>query len=211
MIPFFSIIEGMFMSNVLNTLTRYVDIWFIGLSSAFDMMMKTMTFIMTITETLVKYQIEAGFNVPVDIVLTGHTSGGLYAKSYAAYRNLQAVTFESPKLENSRMYELLNRDSKEGANWGHLINVYSPSSLLSVQEDSAVTNVKLPTYQSYMSPANVYSTFCHLAAACVSDDRYDHFCSYAVGPDAYMKSFEEWERPRDPIDAIYLKDAKKKK
>jgi hypothetical protein len=83
-----------------------------------------------------------------------------------------------------------------------LLNIYSGTSVLTMPEEAAKGNLKLPDVQSMWSPANVYETFCIIAAGCVSDDTFDHLCDAIVGLDTYKYYFSTWGRYRfDDEDA----------
>lgn len=196
-IPFFSFVKSMILGTVLDELSKYVDTWFLGFVSPSDQLMMMQSWILC--NLARRFPLFIGLFYPgarISAAMAGHSAGGLFAKSLAAAEGYQVITFESPKLENSRMYEILNRKRNNVLGWETMLNVYSPGSFTSMAETNATANFVLPQAQSIVKPANVYSTFCEIAAGCATDDRYDHFCSYAIGRETYEAYFDLWERPR---------------
>ena len=68
-----------------------------------------------------------------------------------------------------------------------------------VLEEEMISNVRLPKYQRLFKPANVYETFCLIAAGCTTTNEYDQFCSKTVGSSTFMSYFDTWNRTRTPI------------
>lgn len=67
-------------------------------------------------------------DVNINGVMTGYSTGGSF-RSRWVHQGYQVMAFESPKLENSRMFETLNRGRGDPLGWETMINVYSSGSL----------------------------------------------------------------------------------
>jgi hypothetical protein len=148
----------------------------------------------TYDDSLQSFTDEHGF-APV---VTGHMSGGVYAKGIAFAEYCYAVAFESPQSYGSSF----TNDIDPHYTTPRTTNVYSDRSIFSMIEHDTIQNLHLPSYQSYIKPANPYETFCHIAAGCVMDDRYDHLCSSAVGEKMYLDYFEKWRRERGNLTSV---------
>jgi hypothetical protein len=145
-------------------------------------------------------------------IVTGHMSGGVYAKGIAlsdvcsgegteSYEKCYGVAFASPQSYGSTL-SLVSSVSLRNRGSPYISNVYSDGSIFSMNELQTNQNVYFPSYQSYIKPATPYETFCLIAAGCVTDDRYDYLCSSAVGQDAYMGYFTKWGRYRCNLTSV---------
>lgn len=145
---------------------------------------------------------------PSSLPVVGHSSGGLLAKAFAAKKGLSSVSFDSPVFEHSPSYDVLMKsvlfEEDRGLGWDKMINIYSKDSLFTGSEGNATVNLQYPSPGFMWSLSSPHQTFCQLVAGCAEDDRYDHFCSFAVGPETFMSYFDNWGRSRTPIDPIYL-------
>jgi hypothetical protein len=136
--------------------------------------------------------VEAEFGrVPLFV---GHASGGLLAKALAAFMNQVAVAFESPQYEDSAIGSEHGGQVPDGQ---VIINLLGPTNVFSYPEGKLGINMYLPEASWFPKPLNIYEVFCQVAAACVSDNRFDGLCDASVGKKTYRKYFELWHRPRD--------------
>jgi hypothetical protein len=127
-------------------------------------------------------------------VFVGHGAGGLMAKALAVQFDRMGVAFEGPNLMTSALDQRVvpGRERKRV-----LVNIDSADSLFTLNEDGATENIRVPTLRrSWFGGSNPYEMFCRLAAACVSDDTFDHLCDEAVGLDTYKQFFALWGRDR---------------
>ena len=192
-VPFYSVTYSLFLQKILDPVAVFLGDLSLGMQSLSANMQNDVT-------EMVK-QWESASTVPV---FTGHMPGGLAAK-YASALSMEmdspaySVAFEAPTLSTSKMaQQTLGLSGNKGSYY--MYNLYSDTSLFSFAETNLTANVKMPTSQSIFKTANVYETFCLLAAACAETDRYDRFCVHTVGREKYEKYFEGWSRTRDPID-----------
>jgi hypothetical protein len=129
-----------------------------------------------------------------NLVYIGHGASGLFVKGLAMQFKQYGVALESGQFELSPPSTTFIVTG-EGAEWS-LLNVYSGTSVLSMPEEAAKGNLKLPDVASIWKPADIYETFCIIAAGCVTDDSFDSLCSEVVGLDTYQWYFRSWGRPR---------------
>jgi hypothetical protein len=199
-IPFFGLLNDLFLAPVLSVVLDLATDVFLGLAS------QTVDNVNHLAKYVDEYIKFSGFTP----VVTGHMSGGVYAKGIASSEvcsphgngssvKCYGVAFESPQSYGSTL-TLVSLAKPRGS--PHISNVYSDSSFFSMIELQTNQNVYLPSYQSYVKPANPYETFCHIAAGCVMDDRYDHLCSAAVGGHVYVDYFKKWGRERGNLTSV---------
>jgi hypothetical protein len=184
-VPFFEVVNNLFLSGVLCLMASYVYGIFLGLS---------------FQGASLDPSCISGLEGYPRIVVTGHSSGGLYAKDTVSGLGCYGVAFESPQMFGStlQLFSDYYDDSSR-----RISNVYSAGSLFSMMEHGTIQNLYLPSYQSHIKPANPYETFCLIAAGCVIDDRYDHLCSSAIGEKVYLDYFKKWDRRRDlPLTSV---------
>ena len=132
--------------------------------------------------------------IPIQPVIV-HGAGGLIAKGLALAFGRVGVAFESPQIERSPTAGFFGE--RPEAHQHNIINIFSGSTLLAMQEVKAKTNVVLPTWQKLWAPATEAETFCLTAAGCATDDRYDDLCDRLVGEPRFRAYFDSWGRPRD--------------
>jgi hypothetical protein len=107
-------------------------------------------------------------------VFVRHGAGGLVAKALAMQFDKVGIAFEAPDL----MTSALDQTVVPGSQGKRLsVNIDSVDSLFALNEDGATENIRVPTWgRSWFGRSNPYEMFCRLAAACVSDDTFDHLC-----------------------------------
>lgn len=139
------------------------------------------------------------------VAYVGHSIGGLIAKGIGSKRNLPAVAFETLEYYHSLFHMSINSDSFSSFDFkserSKLMNIYSPSQLLSEAEETSTINVLLPQWKPAYHFTNAYETFCSVAAGCATNARYDEFCKSVMGQDEFYKLFRIWNRTRS--DDIY--------
>lgn len=144
-------------------------------------------------------------------VVVGHMSGGMSAKYASLKYGFYSVAFESPRLSTSAVSAMAVKLIWHVTNYAKLMtqnrdkihNFFSGNSLFSFMEDETMENVRLPDIQSFLKPANVYETFCLIAAGCTMSNQYDRFCSKTVGESTFLSYFDKWNRTRTNITLQY--------
>jgi hypothetical protein len=181
-IPCFELVNDIFLVDLLNPLVGIAERLFVGLPPMSD---PAMQFGNDLGEKIK----EEGNGVPIFV---GHMPGGLLAKEVGLAVDGYSVAFESIKYSDSLM-QLISGNSDES--WNQF-NIWSSPSIFAMVEEEITTNIKLPEANSMFKPPTPYSTFCLLAAACVSDDSFDGLCFDESLDIPYDDYYELWLRTR---------------
>jgi hypothetical protein len=194
-IPYYAIVESIFLASFWDALTEQIITLFCGPNRMSWRLASRFQTDAALRVGWANYYVavEGRDRVDHNLVYIGHGASGLFVKGLAMMFNQYGVALESGQFDcspPSATFEL--EDAAEYS----LLNVYSGTSLLSMPEEAVKGNLMLPDVQSIWKPANIYETFCILAAGCVTDDSFDHLCGETVGMDKYLWYFDSWGRTR---------------
>lgn len=137
------------------------------------------------------------------IVYTGHSIGGLLAKSMGSFYHVPSVAFESLNYYHSLFSAAMTSYSSHIefiTNGFQMINVYSPSQLFAQVESNSTMNIELPKWKGSLDYINPYDSTCLIAAGCAVDGRYDGFCDNIMGIEQYKYLFSLWNRTRSDMN-----------
>ncbi|OHT05774.1 hypothetical protein TRFO_26461 [Tritrichomonas foetus] len=187
-IPFYEVTYNLVLSRFMNILTEHLT-FFVGVTQ--------------ISPRYVKFNLNIHNNLALnssDVVYTGHSIGGILAKSMGTSFSSPSISFESlsyyRSLFQATMQLYTSGEDMFGSNGFEMINSYSPSQIFSSSERNATLNALLPKWKTYYDLVNPYDTFCTIAAGCATDERYDGLCNATVGFDKYLHLFTLWNRTR---------------
>lgn len=190
-VPFYTIAHDFFLSRFLNILSERLSLY------------------MGSTQVTPRY---IDFNIEIfnklkgktgTTIYTGHSIGGILAKSIGDSYNVPSVAFESLNYYRSLFHasmEIYTGESMFTTNGFEMINSYSPSQLFATSEANATMNIKLPKWKSYLDNLNPYETMCTIAAGCATDLRFDDFCNVTIGMKQYLHLFTLWNRTRTNLN-----------
>jgi hypothetical protein len=182
-IPCFELVNDVFLVNLLNPLVSIAERLFVG------------------NPPMSKGSVEFGTKLAWQIrgatrqrpVIVGHMSGGLVAKAVGLTVNGYTVAFETIRYRDSVMELLTGKPDDDSRD---MYNVYSSPSIFAMPEEEITTNIHLPAAFAIFRPPTAYSTFCLLAAGCVSSDAYEALCRDKELDLPYDEYFEHWFRER---------------
>lgn len=186
-IPFYEITSKMLLAKFLNKISHALIIY-IGVPQ--------------VTAEFAGLIHDFPFNPEFKFLITGHSIGGLIAKSASAVYGHPFIAFESLNYYQS----YLSASNHFYAGWDEtfegskMINLYSPSRVVTQEEKGATMNIKLPKYKNNFENFNPYELTCMMAAGCAVDARYDGFCDAVMGMDNYIDLFHYWGRRRSDYD-----------
>jgi hypothetical protein len=196
-IPFFSIVQELFLKSFFTTLAEYIVSIVFGPNriSAQGAALRNMFMINEkMWSTYYAHVDGEESSGDHDLVMVGHGASGVYVKGLAMQQNVFGVAFEATIYGASPPSFFFSVPTKTRE--FSLVNVFSGPSLLSMDEPVAKGNHHMPDLQSLLKPANVFETFCLVAAGCVDTDELDHLCTEAVGFNNYQRYFRAWGRAR---------------
>ena len=193
-IPFYEITHNLILSRFMNILTEHLT-FFIGVAQ--------------VSPRYVRFNLEF-HNHSLEnktVVYTGHSIGGMLAKSMGIAYLAPSISFESLSYFRSlyqatmqfntgeEFYDNRVRDFFQ-VNGFKMINAYSPSQFFSALETNATMNILLPRWKRFFDFVNPYDTMCTIAAGCSTDTRYDYLCNATIGYSQYLHLFKLWNRTR---------------
>jgi hypothetical protein len=195
--PYFETAYDLFLKSVLSSIAEYLLSGIVGpnrlsvyyLDRAKVTANLEMTTLYDILEVL-----RSSLDVPV---IVGHGANGLLAKAVPLSIDPWRFSFEGPKLKDSPMATLAN--AAEESDTSRIVNFYSGQSFTATSDGSALTNHRIPKYRTGALgsiPPNPFQTFCFVAAACGSDDRFDELCADVLGESTYFEAWDKLERAR---------------
>ena len=142
------------------------------------------------------------YNKNITAVYTGHSIGGILAKSVGAYFHVPSVSIESLNYYHSMFDAAMSFYTQHDeflTNGFQTINLYSPSQLFAQVESNSTMNIELPKWKGSLDYINPYEATCLIAAGCSVDERYDGFCDAVMGINNYRYLFSLWNRTRSDI------------
>jgi hypothetical protein len=197
-IPYYSFINNIFLQSFWNSLADQIVTLFFGpnrLSWNFAARYQAMAALRVAWDNFWAFVDwgEGGYLSNHNMVYVGHGFSGVLAKGLAILYRQYGVAFESGQFARSSPATTFDIQSPDGES---LINFFSGTSILGMEEDITKSNLRFPDVLSVWKPASVYTTFCLIAAGCVMDDSFDHICREAIGFEEYQRYFRAWNRTR---------------
>jgi hypothetical protein len=195
-IPYYLIIESVFLGSFWDALTEQIITLFCGPNRMSWRLASRFQADAAFRVGWANYYIAIeGRDTKIDhnLVYIGHGSSGLFVKGLAMMFHQYGVALESGQFDCSPPYGTFDLDDPAEFS---LLNVYSGTSFLSMPEEAVRGNLMLPDVHSIWQPPNIYETFCVIAAGCISDDSFDNLCDQMVGIDTYKWYFDSWGRTR---------------
>jgi hypothetical protein len=137
-------------------------------------------------------------------LVVGHGANGLLDKAVPFTSDPWRFSFEGPRLKDSPMATLV--DAEEDAR-SRIVNVYSENSFVATEDTIALINSRIPEFRTGILgrvPPSSFQTFCFVAVACGTDDRFDALCVDVLGNKTYLDLWHELGRERVDVANIPL-------